>query len=98
MKKFWAGLVLLAACFYLLPQAIAKDDKEAEVWAALAKFVHAFDDLDWETFRGCFADNATVFHPRQFARLAEGRAGVEDTFKQVFARIKGDKTNPPYMD
>ena len=77
---------------------MAKDDKDAEVRAALAKFVQAFDNLDWETFRASFADNATVFHPRQFPRRAENRAGVEETFKQVFARIKGDKTSPPYMD
>ena len=98
MKKFCAGSVLLAICFCVMPQAKAKDDKEAEVRAALAKFVQVFDNLDWEAFRICFADNATVFHPRQFARRAEGRAGVEETFKQVFARIKGDKTSPPYMD
>ena len=98
MKKFCSGLVLIAFCFCVLPQAMAKDDKDAEVRAALAKFVRAFDNLDWETFRASFADNATVFHPRQFARRAEGRAGVEETFKQVFGRIKGDKTTPPYMD
>ena len=98
MKKICAGLVLLALYFSALPQAMAKDDKEAEVRAALAKFVQAFDNLDWETFRASFADNATVFHPRQFAPRAEGRAEVEETFKQVFVRIKGDKTSPPYMD
>src|SRR5689334_24022066 len=98
MKKFCGVLVLLAFCFAALPQAMAKDDKETEVRAALAKFVQAFDNLDWETFRASFADNATVFHPRQFPRRAEGRAGVEETFKQVFVRIKGDKTSPPYMD
>jgi len=98
MKKICAGLLLLAFCFSALPQAMAKDDKEAEVRAALAKFVQAFDNLDWETFRASFADNATVFHPRQFARRVEGSAGVEETFKQVFVRIKGDKTSPPYMD
>src|SRR5215467_5856063 len=98
MKKFCAGLILLAFCFCTLPQALAKDGKEAEVREALAKFVRAFDNLDWETFRASFADNATVFHPRQFPRRAEDRAGVEETFKQVFIRIKGDKANPPYMD
>jgi len=98
MKNFCAPLVLLAFCFCALPQAIAKEDKEAEVRATLAKFVQAFDNLDWETFRACFADNATVFHPRQFSRRAENRTGVEESFKQVFVRIKGDKTSPPYMD
>jgi hypothetical protein len=50
MKKICAGLLLFAFCFSALPQAMAKDDKEAEVRAALAKFVQAFDNLDWETF------------------------------------------------
>jgi ketosteroid isomerase-like protein len=94
MKKFGVGL-LFAFCFCSLPLAAAEN--EAEVRTALAKFVQAFDNLDWEAFRACFADNATVFHPRQFSRRAEGRAGVEETFKQVFVRIKGDKTDPPYV-
>lgn len=75
MKRFWAGLVLLAFCLSVFPLAMAKDDKEAEVKAALAKFVQAFDNLDWEIFRASFADNATVFHPRQFSRRAEGPLG-----------------------
>jgi len=98
MKKFCAGLVLLVFCYHALPQALAKDNKEAEVRTALAKFIQAFDNLDWEAFRGSFADTATVFHPRQFSSRAEGRTGVGETFRQVFVRIKGDKTSPPYMD
>lgn len=81
MKKFCAGLVLLTFCFWTLPQAMAKDDENTEVRTALAKFIQAFDNLDWEAFRQCFADNATVFHPRQFPCRAEGRAGIEETFK-----------------
>ena len=79
-------------------QSSAKNDSEAEVRATLAKFIQAFDNLEWDNFRGSFADTATVFHPRQFPRRVEGRAGVEETFKQVFVRIKGDKSSPPYMD
>src|SRR5437016_1357310 len=96
MKKLCV-LLAISLLGALSPQAFAKDDPHAEVQAALNIFVQAFDNLDWEKFRACFADNATVFHPRQFSRRVEG-TGVDDTFKQVFVRIKGDKSSPPYMD
>jgi len=30
---------------------------------ALARFVTAFENLDWTTFRDCFSANPTMFHP-----------------------------------
>ena len=71
---------------------------EAEVRDALAKFVRAFDDLDWEALRLAFDDNATVFYPRAFPERANGRAEFEKTFKVVFQQIRGGKTAAPYMD
>ena len=71
---------------------------EMEVRAALAKFVHAFDNLDWESFRLSFGDSATVFYPRAFPERANGRAEFENTFKKVFQEIRGAKTAAPFMD
>jgi ketosteroid isomerase-like protein len=68
---------------------------EPEVRDALAKFVSAFDDLDFEAFRLAFDDNATVFYPRAFPERANGRAEFEKTFKVVFQQIRGGKTSAP---
>jgi ketosteroid isomerase-like protein len=64
----------------------------------LHAFIRAFDNLDWERFRGFFADDATVFYPRGVAGRAHGRAEFEATFQQVFTQIRGSRKQPPYMD
>ncbi len=90
-------LVLLLPCSL----AIAKQQPpsaESEVRATLAKFVKAFDDLDWEHFRLAFDDNATVFYPRAIPERATGRAEFERSFKLVFEQIRNGRTAPPYMD
>jgi ketosteroid isomerase-like protein len=71
---------------------------EVEVRETLSRFVRAFDDLDWETFRLAFDDDATVFYPRAFPERATGRAEFEKTFRTVFAQIRGSQTSAPYMD
>lgn len=71
---------------------------ESEVRDTLAKFVEAFDDLDWEAFRLAFDDSATVFYPRAVPERADGRAEFEKMFKAVFEQIRSGKTAAPYMD
>lgn len=82
----------------VLAQEKPRVSAEPEVRDALARFVNAFDNLDWEAFRLAFDDNATVFYPRAFPERANGRAEFEKTFKIVFQQIRGRKTAPPYMD
>jgi uncharacterized protein len=72
--------------------------REAEVRDALANFIQAFNNLDWEAFRLAFADSATVFYPRAFPERASGRTEFEKTFKTVFEQIRAGRTAPPYMD
>ena len=79
-------------------EAVQPGSSESEVREALAKFIHAFDDLDWEGFRLAFADDATVFYPRAFPERANGRAEFEKTFKTVFEQIRAGRTAGPYMD
>jgi len=79
------------------PQA-KPDNAELQVREAPARFVQAFDDLDWETFRSAFDDNATVFYPRAFPERANGRAEFERTFKTVFEQIRSGKAAAPYMN
>jgi ketosteroid isomerase-like protein len=64
----------------------------------LRSFIQAFDTLDWERFRGFFADDATVFYPRGIASRARGRAEFEANFQQVFTQIRGSRKRPSYMD
>jgi ketosteroid isomerase-like protein len=88
-------------CVLIFPPLLAqtKSTREQEkVREALANFVVAFDNLNWETFRLAFSDDATVFYPRAFPERANGRAEFEKTFKVVFDQIRGNKEKPPYMD
>ena len=71
---------------------------ESEVRDALARFIYAFDNLDWESFRFAFDDNATVFYPRTIPERANGRAEFEKFFKVVFEQIRNGRTAGPYMD
>ena len=71
---------------------------ESEVRKTLAEFIQAFDNLDWNSFRSFFADDATVFYPREFPHRADGRQDVERYFQKVFDRIRAGRTQGPYMD
>jgi ketosteroid isomerase-like protein len=96
ITRFAVVLTLL-----VMPSAFGKSrpvSADLQVREALARFVQAFDDLDWETFRSAFDDNATVFYPRAFPERANGRAEFEKTFKTVFEQIRSGKTAAPYMD
>ena len=92
----------LAVLFLVLsPSLLAQEQSasaESEVRGALAKFVSAFDNLDWETFRSTFDDGATVFYPRAFPERANGRDEFEKTFKVIFQQIRAGKTAAPYMN
>src|SRR5450755_2878862 len=90
ISRFAVLLTLL-----VVPSAVAQVQPvsaESQVRAALTRFVQAFDDLDWETFRLAFDDNATVFYPRAFPERANGRAEFEKIFKVVFQQIRAGKT------
>ena len=93
-----SALLFLLVSPSLFAQAKRSVSAELEVRDALAKFVHAFDNLDWESFRLAFDDDATVFYPRGFPERANGRAEFEKTFKVVFQQIRSGKTGAPYMD
>lgn len=94
--------VAAALLFLLISPSLLGQTKptstEAQVRDALASFVHAFDNLDWESFCLAFSDDATVFYPRGFPERANGRGELEKTFKVVFDQIRDGKTGAPYMD
>ena len=72
--------------------------QDIEVRETLSKFIQAFDNLDWDRFRDFFADDATIFYPRDVPSRATGRKEVEAQFKKVFEQIRGNRTKPPYTD
>ena len=91
-----AGMLLLLS----IPLFAQDKPQPAElaIQQALASFIHAFDNLDWETFRLAFDDNATVFYPRGFPDRATGRDTFEEKVKVVFQQIRNGKTKAPFMD
>jgi len=91
-----SAILCVLICPSLLTQTRSTREQE-EVREALANFVVAFDNLNWETFRLAFSDDATVFYPRAFPERANGRVEFEKTFKVVFDQIRGNKSKPPYM-
>ena len=74
-------------------------DGEAEVRAALALFLAAFENLEWDRFRQCFDDDATVFFPAPTApERSDGRAAVEAHFADVFELIRrATPAGPPFQ-
>lgn len=52
---------------------------------AAERFVKAFNSFDWATFKSCFTDDATMFHPTwEQARRRQGRQEIEATWLEVF--------------
>jgi len=81
----------------LLLCAQPKPSHEQEVQKTLAGFIQAFDNLEWDKFRSFFADDATVFFPRQIPERAQGRAEFESGFRKVFDQIRDGREKAPYM-
>ena len=100
------AVLLAAISFIVLPvggvaqQPSSTDSNaEKEVRQAAQAFIHAFDNLDWDTFRACFSDDATVFFPMPgIAERATGRSEVEGFFRSVFDEVRRRMTGPPYLN
>jgi len=82
----------------LISQVRSAEGAQAEIRGFLSEFITAFDNLDWDKFRNAFADDATVFYPRDRANRANGRMEVEEYFKHVFEQIRAGRSKGPYMD
>jgi len=88
----------------LLTQAAAtvrQPSREAELREALASFVDAFNNLNWEAFRTWIAEDATVFNPDIPEALTlgriDGREAIERNFLTVFEETKRQTSGPPYL-
>jgi ketosteroid isomerase-like protein len=81
--------------------AATPQNSPCDLESAFKRFIEAFNNLDWETFRSAFADDVTVFNPdipeaSSVDRLA-GREQVEESFKAVFAASRKASSGPPYL-
>ncbi len=102
MVRRWT-LVLVATFLVSCGQTFgqnASPQDEADIHLFLNQFISAFDNLDWEKFRACFADEATIIHPALFSHRLDGRAEYEPAWQKVFDRTRMDsgKSRPRYMD
>ena len=98
MKQRSALVLILLSTTSIVCYAGSPGSAEAEVRKTLSHFIQAFDNLDWDRFRASFADDATVFYPREFPNRANGREEYERTFRKVFDRIRAGRTQGPFMD
>jgi quinol monooxygenase YgiN/ketosteroid isomerase-like protein len=83
----------------LAPVAAAPGAAEADARAALALFLAAFENLEWDRFRQCFDDAATVFFPAPTAAdRSSGRVAFEARFTEVFTEIRrAAPAGPPFQ-
>jgi ketosteroid isomerase-like protein len=101
MRRFSITVALLVICTSPLWSQDHVPSNQKAVEQTLSKFVTAFDNLDWPTFRACFSSDATVFYPvSQFAKRIDSAADFEKAWLAVFESLKkaSGRTTPPYMD
>ena len=75
-------------------------DAESEIKTTLYKFLIAFDNLDWPSFRQFFSPDATMFHPSApNQKRIDSSDEFEKAWQGVFARIQksSGRSSPPYM-
>jgi hypothetical protein len=71
MRRLAPALLLLLLVSHSVFAQAKPTSAKSEVRDALARFIYAFDNLDWESFRFAFDDNATVFYPRTIPGACE---------------------------
>ena len=91
-----ALLALLLASPLRVVSAQTAQIPQPSLRTAFEQFIRAFEDLDWQTFRTSFSDDATVFYPRGVPARADGREQYEANFKAVFEQLRMGKAGPPY--
>jgi ketosteroid isomerase-like protein len=72
---------------------------EEEVADALSYFVRVFNDLKWDDFLSCFAEDATVFSPfPDLHRRSEGLEELERGWRPIFDERRANWPGPPYLN
>jgi hypothetical protein len=107
MKRTIYRVTLLFLSSFLFATVVHAQQNNADaasrsgaVEDALARFVTAFENLDWTTFRDCFSANPTMFHPASpNLRRVDSPIEFDNAWHGVFNRIKRNsgRTSAPYM-
>jgi hypothetical protein len=88
MRMLRLGLFAAMAFFCASCQTLANGPGDATPRAAFDQFIAAFNTLDWEAFRRCFADSASLFNPDIPDAISlhrmDGRKDIERNFRAVF--------------
>jgi len=88
MRVSQTGALAFIALFCASCQTVQYGRGDAAPRAALDQFISAFDNLDWEAFRRCFADSASLFNPDIPEAISlhrmDGRVDIERNFRAVF--------------
>ena len=72
---------------------------EEEVAESLAYFVGVFNDLKWDEFRSCFADDASVISPFPNSHYrTEGLQELERDWRPIFDERREKLPGPPYLN
>jgi ketosteroid isomerase-like protein len=74
-------------------------ETSVSVERTLHDFLTAFSNLDWDSFRAYFDDEATVFFPRgDHPMRSMGRDQIERVFLREFEETRAGASGPPYLD
>jgi ketosteroid isomerase-like protein len=85
IRSLFLAFSLFGAVAATAPAAQAQAADSASAHAAATGFLDAFDSLQWDTFRGYFADEVTMFFPfPDTPARADGRQAVEARFRTFF--------------
>jgi hypothetical protein len=103
---WYVGVIALvavsAACALAQTSATAAQYKASEdlagLHAAVERFLRALDNLDWESFRGSWASEPTVFFPfGDTPDRVTGQVAVESRWRRFFEEARARGSGPPYL-
>jgi ketosteroid isomerase-like protein len=101
IRRFHLALVFFLVLILPSPGGARESaNDESQVREFLGRFIAAFNNLNWEQFRNCFDDEATVIHPAHFPERLDGRASFEPSWQAIFGDIRSSsgRSQPPFMN
>lgn len=83
-KKNLTRNILFSMILSLSLNLNARQKDSTEVANATQKFLTAFTEFDWITFKSCFAKDATIFFPFKYGKRKNGQTEIEEVWKEFF--------------
>lgn len=93
-------LKLLFLITILPMSSLQSQNVNDEINKVLSLFVENLNNLDLEPFIENFAPDATIFFPRNAFPIerVSGKEAIKNEFKQFFDNVRGDRTEPPFLN